>query len=388
MQTRAERARDWDTVTAAGTDLTPGAIRPADNPWSRSIRGAGTRYRCEVPMKTREIAARRLIAQLLAPSDAHPLTGPGLTPADVCRWMLAIQGQNYVGGLEAIAIRQGRRRSRSWTGQAEAELAAGRIVRCWPQRGTLHYLAAEDTAWLSALGMAAAERAAGRRRSQLGLEPGLDGPRRVLHAALADGPRTRRECYRAFADAGIDPAEGRGPHLMRALGGEGLVVQGARAGGDETFRLAEHLPVPQLELTGEEEALAALATRYVASHGPATVDDLAWWTRLGRSRARRALELGTGYHRDGDHYLADWQDGVTTRELERALARSYTLPPFDEYLLGYTDRTGILPDELRPKVLTMNGLSWHFTVRRGVVRGRAGGLPAPRAVGPSQDRQD
>ena len=73
-------------------------------------------------LEPREIAARRLIAQLLAPSDAHPLAGRVLAPVDVCRWMLAIQGQNYDGGLEAIAIRQGRRRSRFRTAPAEAEL--------------------------------------------------------------------------------------------------------------------------------------------------------------------------------------------------------------------------------------------------------------------------
>ncbi len=77
-----------------------------------------------VSLEPREIAARRLIAQLLAPSDAHPLAGRVLAPVDVCRWMLAIQGQNYDGGLEAIAIRQGRRRSRFRTAPAEAELDA------------------------------------------------------------------------------------------------------------------------------------------------------------------------------------------------------------------------------------------------------------------------
>ncbi|ERK51215.1 winged helix DNA-binding domain protein [Propionibacterium acidifaciens F0233] len=321
-------------------------------------------------LEPREIAARRLIAQLLAPSDAHPLAGRVLAPVDVCRWMLAIQGQNYDGGLEAIAIRQGRRRSRFRTAPAEAELDAGLLVRCWPQRGTLHYLAAEDAAWLSALGMGPVERAARRRRARLGLEPGLDVPREALHEALAAGELTRRQCYEVFARVGIDPGGNRGPHLLRALGGEGLVVQGARRGGEEVFRLVGQLPVPQRELDGDE-ALAELATRYVGSHGPATLDDLAWWTHLGRVRARRALALGTGYHRDGDHYVPDWQSGITSAEMNRALARTVTLPPFDEYLLGYTDRTGILPDELRPQVLTMNGLSWHFVVRRGVVRGRA-----------------
>lgn len=322
-------------------------------------------------MKIRELAARRLIAQLLAPSQAHPLAGADLTPVDVCRWMLAVQGQNYLGGLEAIAIRQGRRRGSSRIVSVEPELEAGRIVRCWPQRGTLHYLAAEDTTWLSRLGMGAVATAAARRRPRLGLDPDLEAPRRALHTALADGPLTRRQCYEVFRDIGVDPGQNRGPHLLRALGGEGLVVQGARRGAEEVFRLTSELPVAQRDIT-DDEALAELATRYVRSHGPVTLDDLAWWTHLSRTRARRALELGSGYHLDGVLYVPDWQDAISPHEIDRALARSLTLPPFDEYLLGYTDRSGILPERLRPEVLTRNGLSWHFRVRGGLVRGRAG----------------
>ncbi|SYZ32340.1 Uncharacterised protein [Propionibacterium australiense] len=318
-------------------------------------------------LSLREIAARRLIAQLLAPSEAHPLTGRVLAPVDVCRWMLALQGQHYVGGLEAIALRQGRRRSRTWTAAAEAELDAGRIVRCWPQRGTLHYMAAEDAAWLSRLGGMLTEKAYAAR---LDLPDGFDAPRRALHEALAAGPLTRTQCYEVLARAGVDLTRSHGPGLLRAFGSEGLIVQGARRGREEVFRLVHRLPGSHHEPTGDE-ALAELATRYVSSHGPATLDDLTWWTHCGKTTIRRALELGTGYHREGVYYVPDWQSGITARELERALARTYTLPPFDEYLLGYTDRTGILPEDLRSQVLTRNGLSWHFTVRRGVVRGRA-----------------
>ncbi|HAT1131403.1 hypothetical protein ACL1FC_02995 [Corynebacterium striatum] len=42
-----------------------------------------------------------------------------------------------------------------------------------------------------------------------------------------------------------------------------------------------------------------------------------------------------------------------------------TLPElraFDEYLLGYANKERILPDELRPDILTKNGLSWPWVM--------------------------
>ena len=47
------------------------------------------------------------------------------------------------------------------------------------------------------------------------------------------------------------------------------------------------------ELKGEE-ALAELAARYFRSHGPATVQDFAWWAGLRASEAREAVEAVHG----------------------------------------------------------------------------------------------
>ena len=70
------------------------------------------------------------------------------------------------------------------------------------------------------------------------------------------------------------------------------------------------------------------------------------------------------------YWLGAWQEAVTAEELEAALAATYRLPAFDEYLLGYADKSYALPQQLRPQVLTTNGLSWPFLVEDGVVVGR------------------
>ncbi|WP_237242981.1 DNA glycosylase AlkZ-like family protein [Rothia nasimurium] len=56
-------------------------------------------------MHPKHLLARRLIAQTLAPASARPTTPTTIT--DAAHYMIATQGQNYAGGLTALAIRAG-----------------------------------------------------------------------------------------------------------------------------------------------------------------------------------------------------------------------------------------------------------------------------------------
>lgn len=317
-----------------------------------------------------ELRARRLIAQGLAPSAARPVL---YSPGGVARHLLALQGQTYSAGIRALALR---------AGVAETAVLAAvdtrEIIRTWPQRGTLHFMAAEDARWLMQLCHPRVAKAQAARRPSLGITPtDFDRARRLFHVKLQESgvqPVSRTAVYATFAAAGIDPTEGRGSHLLRAFGGEGQVVQGPKIGKEETFLHVDQLPVPQRELIGGD-ALSELGTRYFHSHGPARIRDLAWWSGLTVATAKKAHGLA----RDTvEHKLAGttfvmgaWQQQVTAAELAAAVERDYTLPAFDEYLLGYGNRAEVVSPEVAPEVLTKNGLSWAFTVSRGVVTGRA-----------------
>ena len=313
-----------------------------------------------------ELRARRLIAQGLA--------SPLRSAVDAARWMLALQGQTYAAGIRALALRG--------PGDDAAVLVAvdaHEIVRVWPQRGTLHFLATEDVRWLMRLCNPRVARAQAQRRPGLGLtEEHVAVAREAFHAELLGRelgePLLRPRAYEVFAAAGVDPGDGRGPHLLRAFGGEGEVVQGPKAGAVETFVHVAQLPVTQRELEGDE-ALAELGTRYLHSHGPASVKDLVWWAGLTVAQARKAVALARDVVPltvDGEEYwMGQWQEGAGRRELDAALAAPHELPAFDEILLGYGDKSLVLPEELRPEVLTKNGLSWPFIMSDGVVTGRA-----------------
>ncbi len=91
------------------------------------------------------IAQRRLRAQRL--------TGPGFAaPADVVRWFGAVQAQDYYGALWAV----GQRCANATEASVEQAIADRAIVRTWPLRGTLHFVAAEDVRLDDAASRAAA----------------------------------------------------------------------------------------------------------------------------------------------------------------------------------------------------------------------------------------
>lgn len=304
----------------------------------------------------RDVLAHRLIAQAL------------VTPrADAAAHMLATQDQIYAAGVTALQLRSG--------SDVLQEIREHRIVRAWTQRGTVHLVAAQDVSWLTRLCSPRVEAAAAKRRPGLGLTPqDYDRAHAAFRERLADGPLTRPQAYDLFRTIGIAPEKGPGQHLLRSFGGQGDIVQGPRSGSDDTFLLVEHLPVAQRELDGDD-ALRELAVRYLASHGPATAQDLSWWSGLTVRDAKRAIELAgdraipVGLEGRGDRlFAAPEAEQVAEEDLEAALALHLELPAFDEYLIGYKDRSEFLPSELVPIVgPTANGMCRPFRVHQGII---------------------
>lgn len=307
-----------------------------------------------------ELRARRLIAQGLAESAAGPVLD---SPQAAASWMLATQGQLYASGIEALAIR-----SHTPTEQVLAAVRHGDIVRTWSQRGTHHFLARKDAGWMMLLCNPRIEAAAAKRRPGLGLTPeNVQTARQVLHQAAATEAVPRTVAYQLFADVGIDPGEGRGPHLLRSLGGEGALVQGPRRGNEDTFVLLKENPGSE---PSEDEALKVLAERYFTARGPAGIKDLAWWSGLTMTQARRGLALAEELVEWQGYWMGAFQEKVSSRELALALKTTHRLPAFDEYLLGYQNRSQVCAAEHIPTVgPTKNGMCRPFTLVSGVVTG-------------------
>jgi hypothetical protein len=308
----------------------------------------------------RRITALRLAAQRLGASELS-------TPAGVVRWMLAMQGQDFPGVKWSVGLRQ----VGCTESAVEAACDAGEIVRTWPLRGTLHLVAAEDVGWLLALTAQRSLASATERRAAVGIaDADVERAREIAGAALSGRRSLSRAALLAAFDAGgISTAGQRGYHLLWYLAQTGTLVLGGHEGRQQAFALLDDW-VPAPRRLERDEALAELAFRYFRSHGPATAKDLARWSGLTLADVRRGLAICA------DRLTVLEIDGVMchlapeTLEQEAPACGVHLLPGFDEYLLGYQDRSAALaPEHSEAIVPGGNGMFRPTIIVDGQVRG-------------------
>lgn len=272
-------------------------------------------------------------------------------PEQVVRHLGAMQAQDYESALWGVAVRT--------TGASRAvvvaQIASGRIVRSWPMRGTLHFVPGEDVRWMLALTGARAMPKLEQRRARLAIEDAtLRRAEKHTHRALEGGKQlSRGELLELLARANVPTDEQRGYHLLVQLAMRGLICFGPMRDKQATFALLEEWAPPQRSLT-REESVALLVRRYAQSHGPATASDFAWWSGLTLREAQSALAQNEAPHD---------QPTSTVRS-------AHLLPGFDEYLLGYRDRSDVLDPAYQPQIVPgSNGVFAPILVYDGRVVG-------------------
>jgi hypothetical protein len=138
----------------------------------------------------------------------------------------------------------------------------------------------------------------------------------------------------------------------------------------QTFVLLDEWAPHARELS-REEALAELARRYFASHGPATIHDFAWWAGLTVTDARAGLEAAKlGLVSETIDGKAYWLSAGAPEQAAVDTSCVHLLPGFDEYLLGYKDRGAVLAAEHAPKIIPGNNGVFQPTI---VVAGQVAG---------------
>jgi hypothetical protein len=311
----------------------------------------------------REILRLRLWTQRILPSSPT-------APAEVVRHLLAVQAQDFAQALWAVGVRApGAGRS-----DVLAALDSGDIVRTMPMRGTLHFVPPVDLGWMLSLTSARSLQAASTRFRALGLDqPTLDKAERVARAALAGGRSlSREEFMTVLAENGIAPDGQRGYHIIFYLTQLRLVCWGPTGGTQQSLVLVDEW-ISRPRMLTRDEALREFALRYFTGHGPATVRDLAWWSKLTLADARAGIAAA------GDALteltLGETSYLIATSELDaaatsRAGNRVQALPGFDEYLLGYQDRALQLAAEHSQRIVPgSNGIFLPLIVAKGRVVG-------------------
>lgn len=302
-------------------------------------------------VRSEDVLPLRMASLLLGPPAVR-------TPHDIVTWFGAMQAQDLASAHWSFGVRI----PGSTVPDIEQATADRLILRTWPMRGTVHFVPPEDAKWMLELtGVRALAGAAGRR-AQVGLtEPIVNQAVEVLRTALSGGNRmTRGECVALLIDAGVHTASQHGYHLLWYASQIGVTCIGPQEGNEQTFVLL-HEWVPKPNSPSRDEALAMLALRYFRSHGPTTRQDFAGWTGLTATDAKRGIEgagdaLVTVSMEGVPHVLAAalLDDAAVVRTSKRKGGELLLLPGFDEYILGFKDRTLMVPDAFRDRIVPGN----------------------------------
>ncbi|MFE7216613.1 winged helix DNA-binding domain-containing protein [Streptomyces sp. NPDC001698] len=279
------------------------------------------------------------------------------TPLEVVGRLVALQAQEpnwaYVGLWSRIhAFTQP---------ELTALLEDRQVVRSGLLRSTQHLAAADDFRRLRPLLQPVLDRTAGSPHFTRN-STGLDAASLVAEGLglLAGGTLSRKELARRLAERqpGRDGRILAGEVELRTA-----LVHGAATGAWGSWGNRSAISVTPAEVwLGQPMATAATPTaakdsakelirRYLAAFGPAGVKDVQAWcglTRLGEVVAEMRAELRRYSGPDGRD-LIDLADAELPDPETPAPVR--LLPAFDNALLGHADRTRIISDEDRERVM-------------------------------------
>ncbi|MFD9067080.1 winged helix DNA-binding domain-containing protein [Kitasatospora purpeofusca] len=310
------------------------------------------------------VLGRRALGRALL-ARQHLLERTTATPAAMIEHLGGLQAQAapqppYLGLLSRLD---------GFAPEALTELIESRrVVRIALQRGTIHLVTAEDCLTLRPLLQPVLDK--GLRAAFGKWLVGLD-----LDALAAEARVLVEKEPRTFQLLGTELAAARPDRDPAAL------AQAARAllplvqvpprgvwgrGGPAAHTTAESWLGRPLD---PEPSLDDLALRYLAAFGPATAADLQKWcglSGLAPVLKRLAPRLVT-FRDEHGRLLHDLPDAPRPDPDTPVPVR--LIAPFDNLLLSHADRTRVLPEEYRPRVMTQNGLVLGTLLVDGLVAG-------------------
>lgn len=282
---------------------------------------------------------QRFSAQLLVGSPARD-------PVSATRRLLAVQAQDAraarlairarTDGLTAAAVDRALTQERS-------------LVVSWLGRGTLHLVCSEDYPWLHALTTPPLFTANARRLAQEGVSRSAAerGVATIERSLAEEGPLTRAQLGERIVLAGVRTQGQALIHTLMLACLRGLTVRGPVIGRQHAYVLVRDW-LGESKPVDRNLALAELARRYLAGHGPADDRDLAKWAGLPLRDVRAGLNaISAELHTDADGLLSLTRRGRSARG-SRLSATGAPLPPprllgpFDPLLMGWRSRAWIL----------------------------------------------
>jgi hypothetical protein len=139
--------------------------------------------------------------------------------------------------------------------------------------------------------------------------------------------------------------------VLNLMCDQGLLIRGKPQTGWRSnihtyYRFDEHFPDIDLHRVNETEARRILVRQYIASFGPATQDDIAWWTGFTKSEVKNiVVNLGDTLTTI-DGYIVLSSELSALENCHPGLSHTVNmLPSLDPYIMGYKERERYLRRE-------------------------------------------
>lgn len=310
-------------------------------------------------MNIKDLLHTRLASQQIAGTQLS-------TPKEIVSWMGAMQAQDYAMAKWGIGIRL----PQSTDQQIEAALDKGEIIRTHILRPTWHFVSPDDIYWMLTLTAPQVKALMKFNNKQLGLTEAIYArSNKLIEKALEKNKHLTKDALMDVVQrAKIDVSDIRSSHLLVRAELDGIICNGARKDNKITYALLEER-VRKPKPISREEALARLAERYFASHGPATIKDFSWWSGLNITDSRKALEsvkdkLVSVVVSDETYWLSE-----AFMDAGKGKPAAYLLPAFDEYIISYKNRSAAIELAHEPATFTKNGIFKSTIVVNGKVTG-------------------
>jgi hypothetical protein len=229
----------------------------------------------------------------------------------------------------------------------DAALGRPSVTQGTLMRATIHLVSKADY-WPMAIGIRR-----GRREAWLNTSYRRDYTARQMSAAarklgrrLGDGTMSRKEIHELLgSDSVVTNGVNQWLDLVRVP--PSGTWERRRA---DLYAAAEHWLGPPPPKLDETAGIELLVRRYLGGFGPATLEELASWAGLHPRRIAPVIErlkLRTFSAEDGAELLDLPRAPLSDPETPAPVR---FLPTWDATLLAHARRTGVLPEEHRPKV--------------------------------------
>lgn len=288
-----------------------------------------------------------------------------IKPKDIVAWMGAMQAQDYAMARWAVGLRLAAPDNKA----VQKTIDEGGIIRTHLLRPTWHFVSSENAGWILDLTAPHIQASMKPRLKELELTSRvLSKTLNLMDRLLRDGAHLTRDDIIAVLERNkIATRDQRSSYLLMWAELEKIICSGALKGMKNTYAHFA-LRVKEQKSLSRDEGLYRIAQRYFTSHGPATLIDFANWSGLPMSDAKKALKSAE------DILTSEKIDSKTYwfREQpvdESAFNKVYFLPAFDEFVIGYKDRSACLFDKDKAEVISKNGMFFPIVVFRGKVVG-------------------